>query len=203
MKRIILAVVTILASAGLTFAATTAAWTDTATATDIVVQSGSADLRIWNSATNAYIESADSPFSVTDLEPGVEKQGSAFWLKQFVSDPTASGMTLKGKITEFKIFDSTNSAQITDDSVLNALDDDIQIQVYEITGGTGASGYKTLSQWKSISTGYTLNSTLDSAIPREKEYGIKVKFVNDPDNRWQNKTLKFNLEVTGTTISGS
>ncbi len=191
MKRIILAVVTILASAGLTFAATTAAWTDTATATDIVIQSGSADLRIWTSISGAYGEIGDSPFNVTGLEPGVTKDGgSAFWLKQFVLDSSASGMTLKGKIAS-SLIEPTPAPN----------ESNLEIQVYEIGDATGTESlWYSLSEWKS--SGRNLNSTLDIS-DREKEYGIRVRFVDNPDNNWQAKTLKFNLEVTGTTSSGT
>lgn len=189
MKRITLAVVTILASASLTFASTTAAWTDTATATDIEVQSGSADLRIWTSINPIYGDSGNSPFSVTGLEPGVTKDGgSAFWLKQFVSDPSASGMTLKGKII--------NSSITPEGSAPN--ENNLEIQIYEIGSGGTESVWYSLSEWKS--TARSLSSILNTS-DREKEYGIRVRFVSNPDNAWQAKTLKFDLEVTGTTSS--
>lgn len=188
MKRIILALATIITSAGLTAAASANAWSDTATATDIVVNSGSADLRVSaNHGSTFSTTSANSPYNISDLVPGVIKEEYAFSLKQEVSEDNTSKMTLKGKIV------SSTITPVTDPLPAKS---DIKIQVYQV-GGPDSSAWYSLSEWESTTDGLPLGSELN-APNRVKEYGIRVKFVNNPDGNWQDKTLKFNLEVTGT-----
>jgi len=185
MKRIFLALVTIMASASLAFASTAAAWTSTVSATNIQVITGSTQLSIstnettpnWSTTTNA------SPFTISGLIPGpIQHGGYVFSIGDLTSPTGIIGLT--GKIVS-----PTFTTGTPDPTKL-------WIQVYDRSNTSVVSSWATLAQWET--GGIALNPNLDVTNSYQKNFGLNVQLDPTAANEWQGQTVKFTMEVTGT-----
>jgi hypothetical protein len=185
MKRIILAVITILASAGLTYATTTAAWTNTVSATNVEVSTGNANLQISTNYGASWNDtSANSAYHAQNLTPGsIIDGGYAFGLNQVVTDSSVPGMSLAGQITG-TIGAPADHAKLW-------------IQVYETADPSVVSGWHTLADWEGGTIDLVSQLTTST---RAKSYGIKVQLDPSADNSWKNSNVFFNMNITGTQL---
>ena len=193
MKRIILSLITIVASLGLASATTVAAWTDTVSATTIEVDTASAEIEIntVESGTPSWGTSKGSPFHAIGLFPSntATKTGYVFDIRQVGASTGDPAMALSGLLT-----DVTTIGGAPDQSKL-------LIRVYKgsdpISAGTEVSAWKTLAEWQVSPIAF--NSNLDDAA-REKRYGIEVKLDPSALDEWQDIEVNFTKQVSGVTL---
>lgn len=180
-----MAVVTILASAGLATATTTAAWTDSVSVTGIEIDTGTTNIQASANNSTWSNTSVNSTFALTGLIPGHEKDGgSAFYIRQTDGD-NVNGVSLKGQINTIEL-----------DTLAPSEKSKLSIQVYDLDNPANNSGWVTLDVWEAGNVSF--NSSVTQ--PNVKNFGLKVLLDPSAGNEWQNQDLSFTMEVTGTQL---
>lgn len=186
MKRIYLALLTVIASLGLAGATTFAVWSDTVTVTNNIVQTGSADLQVsnvsgtvgpWNTSTAA------SSLSITNLIPG-GTAGDGFSFALWNNSTAGVNFTTSARITAVTGLTTEDKSQL-------------EIAVYESgeTAATG-SGWITLTDWESAVR--SLDFTLTPGQVNAKDFRVSARLKSTATNEWQGKTVTITFTVTGT-----
>lgn len=181
MKRITLALATVMISLSLAVYATFATWSDTVTVTNNQIQTGTADLQVsTDNKVSWHTDTRASSLVLSGLIPGGISSGYSFSLNN--NSTAGVDFDTLGQIT-------TVTGQGVDESQL-------EIAVYEegATPATG-SGWISLEDWRSATRSF--NSTVTPTLGNAKNYRIAAKLLDTATNDWQGKTVTFTLTVTG------
>ena len=196
MKRIFLSLATLIIALTISALATSAAWTDTVTIGNNVIQTGTADLLIStdNCIPNIVNELAvcgggtfsdgpiDSDYVVTDLIPGQTKSIYSFSVQN--NSIGNFQFLLSGRITPLATI--VDNAPPVDRTRL-------RLQLYDVETGDDISGNLSLAQWEAASW-----SIPPYLLPGETiNYGIRASLSSSADDNWQDQTVTFSFQVVG------
>ena len=184
MKRIALAVATIVTSLSLAGMTTFAAWTDTVTVTNNVVQTGSVDLQVsnnngvtWNTSTTA------SSMVISGLVPGAATT-DAYSYSLWNNSSAGADFSLTGQITASAIAPTAGVDKTQ-----------LMLTVYRTDTNADESVEMSLAAWEAAPQALT-TSLVQGAT---RNYGIRARLASTALNEWQGQTVTFTLSVIGST----
>lgn len=187
MKKILLSLVTIIASGSLIFATTHAVWTQSVSIEGNKIETGNTDIQIttkenipseedWNSSKQS------SSLILSGLIPGEqEKSGYSFSLRN--NSTSDINFDLSGQISNLSFIGENGP----DDS-------ELWIRIFDVEDHTKGSEWTTLSDW--INNENSFNIKLPKGII--KKFGMEAKLDSDAGNDWQNQKIGFDMQIIGT-----
>lgn len=185
MKRIAIAIATTISALSLAGLTTFAAWTDTVTVTNNIIQTGTADLDVSTDGGLTYFDStAGSTMVLSGLVPGAAAT-EAYSFSLINNSSAGVTFDLTGQITSSVIVPTAG----VDKSQL-------MIEIYNTTTAGTEVAEMSLTAWEAGATAFT--TTLPSGSARH--YGVRARLLGTALNEWQGQTVTYTMTVIGTSI---
>lgn len=184
MKRILLAVVAVVAALSVAGASTLAWWTDSVTVTDNIIQTGTADLDVSIDGGTTWSDSKNSPLLLTGLIPGAAAtSGYSFTLV----NNSSAGLT-------FQVTGRVTGSTITPDPGVGKAQ--LMIELYNTTNNVVEVAEIPLTTWEGGAQTFTTTIPASSS----KDYTVRARLLGTALNEWQGQTVTYEMTVVGTSI---
>ena len=170
----------------LTGALTTfAAWTDSVTVTNNVVQTGTADLEVSNNSGASWDTATVSTANViSNLVPGVAATDGGYSFSLWNNSTAGATFDLTGQVTASSVAPTAGVDKTQ-----------LMLQLYDTDTNGDESAEMTLADWEAGTQALTTSLTSGST----KNYGFRARLLGTALNEWQGQTVTYTLTVTGTT----